>query len=92
MDTTTSVAATTVVVIAGRWAQDKPITVNVAVGAGVLAISLAILDNVNAPLAQKFSLAVLITALFVYAVPLATKTGYGGNSVKGQVKGGRVQR
>lgn len=76
MDTTTSVATTVAVVAAGRWVQDKPITINMAVGAGVLIIGLSFLDNVNSDLATKFALAILLTAVLTYAIPIARKLGF----------------
>lgn len=76
MDTTTATATSIVVVIAGRWAQDKPISGTVVVGGAALALFLAVLDNVDSGLASKFGLAVLLTALFTYGVPLARKLGW----------------
>lgn len=82
IDTTTSVVATGAIVAAGRWAQGKTVSVNIVVGAGVLALGLAVLDSANSDFASKMALMVLLAAVFMYAIPLSTKLGFSGSTKK----------
>jgi hypothetical protein len=75
MDTTTSAVASGIIVTAGLWAEGKPFSVKVALGAGFLAIGLAILSGINDQLARGFALLVLISVLLRYGVAISKKTG-----------------
>lgn len=76
MDTTTSALLTGVVVTAGRYAQDKPLDAKVALGAGFLAIGLAVLGQINPKLAQSFGTLILVASLLNYAIPISKKAGF----------------
>jgi len=75
MNTTTSVVATGVIVIAGRWANDKPIELRIVIGAGAFALGLSLLSGADPELASKFALLVLIVALFRYGPHIMNKVG-----------------
>jgi phenolic acid decarboxylase len=55
MNTTTWAVGTSAVVVAGRWATDKPLDIKLVIGLGVYAVSLSLLSNMDAELAAKFS-------------------------------------
>jgi hypothetical protein len=74
-NTTTSVAATIVVVVVGKWSQDKPLDIKIAVGGAILAIGLAGLSAANEKLAGQLAALILVTALLLYTVPIARKLG-----------------
>lgn len=75
MDTTTSVVATGVTVVAGRWAQEKPVSVQMFVGLGALAIFLSVMQAGNSKLAEQFATLVLVSAVLIYGVPIGKKLG-----------------
>jgi hypothetical protein len=89
MSTTNTVVLTGVVVALGRWAQGKPVEFRMAIGALVLALFLAAMDDASPKLASQFGALVLVTALLIYAVPIAQKLGYR-NSLPGRQQMGRV--
>lgn len=75
MDAVTSVVATGIVVTAGTWAQEKPITIRIFVGMGVLAIFLSVIQAGNEKFAQQFAALILVAAVFYYGIPLGKKLG-----------------
>lgn len=75
MDTTTSAVASGIIVTAGLWAEGKSFSVKVALGAGFLAIGLAILSGIDDKLARGFALLVLVSVLLRYGTAIAKKTG-----------------
>lgn len=75
MNTNTYVIGTVAVAVAGRWAEDKPLDVRVAVGAAGYAIGLALINTADSGVASKIALAVMLTALFRYVPAIVTKTG-----------------
>lgn len=78
MSTTNWVIGTGAVVAAGRWADDQPLTVNIVIGVGVFSVALALLNNADSGLANKYALAVFIMALFRYLPGIVQKLGWGG--------------
>lgn len=78
----TTVVATAVVVYAGRTAQEKPIDIRIAVGAGAFAIGLTLLSNADEKLARQFGWMVLLAACFMYLPDIFKKTGLIGGSRK----------
>jgi L-lactate permease len=78
MNTTQTVVATAAIVVAGRWQQEKPIDVGIAVGGGVFAIGLSILSNFNEEFAKLMGYVVLVAALYMYGPTLANKLGFAG--------------
>jgi len=75
MATQPQVIGTGIIVLAGRWANDKPIDVKTAIGIGVYALGIAGLAATNEKLASQFATLVLISAGFLYVIPLASKLG-----------------
>lgn len=75
MDTTTSAVASGIIVTAGLWAEGKSFSAKVALGAGFLAIGLAILSGIDDKLARGFALLVLVSVLLRYGTAIAKKTG-----------------
>jgi hypothetical protein len=75
VNTTTPVVATVAVVVAGQFATDKPLTINLAIGAGAYALGLSLIAMANETLAQRFAVLVLVVALFRYVPIIGQKTG-----------------
>jgi hypothetical protein len=75
MNTTNAVVLTGLVVVAGRWANDKPLDIKLAVGTAGLAIFLSVLNSSNPELAGKFTALILLAAVFLYGPGIAEKTG-----------------
>lgn len=78
MNTTTAAIATGVVVAAGRWSQEKPVDIKIAVGAGVFALSLSLISSADEKIANQFAFMVLFLALIMYLPTLMTKLGWSG--------------
>lgn len=78
MNTTGTVVVTGIIVVAGRWQQDKPIDVKIAVGGAFLAIGLSVLANFNENFAKAMAYMVLIAALYEYLPALVKAAGFGG--------------
>jgi hypothetical protein len=76
MDATTSAVTTGLVVTVGRWSQGKGMEARVAIGAGILAVILSVIENGHPDLAGKFGTLILVSALMAYMVPIAKKLGY----------------
>lgn len=77
MDTTTSVVATSVVVLAGEWAKhDKGPSIKLVVGGMVLAVFLSVMSQSNDKLASQFATLILVGAVFNYAIPITKKLGF----------------
>lgn len=75
MNTTNSAVLTGVVVTTGRWAEGKGVSIRVVTGAVILAVSLAVLGDVNSSFAEAMGALILVVAVMRYAVPIITKTG-----------------
>lgn len=75
MNTTSAVLLTGAIVVAGKWSDDKPLDVKLAIGILGLAIGLAIMNETNAELAGKFATLVVVAAVFMYGPPVAKKAG-----------------
>jgi hypothetical protein len=65
-----------IVVVAGRWAKGEDVSIKIVVGGTFLAVTLAVMSNANEQLASKFALAILVTVLLTYMVPIAKKAGF----------------
>lgn len=74
-DTTTLALGATAVVVAGQWAQDKPLTPRIIVAGGFLAFSLAIMDSFSSDLSRGFAILIFVIALLAYGVPVVEKLG-----------------
>ena len=79
IDTNTSIVLTGTLVALGRWATDKTISVDVVVGAGIAAVSLAVLAQANQQLANKFGVAIVLAALFTYLPSIVYRLGFKGS-------------
>jgi hypothetical protein len=62
MNTTTWAVGTTAVVVAGRWATEKPLDIKLVVGLGAYAIGLSIVSSIDADIAAKLSAMVFFLA------------------------------
>lgn len=76
MNTTTSVVATGVIVLTGRWSDDKKLDVKVMVGGAVFAFALAVIGQTNQKLAEQFGALILVSAAFLYIPTIASKLGW----------------
>jgi len=75
MSTQPQLIGTGIVVVAGRWAQGKPLDIKIGIGLGVYALALAAITAGNPKLASQFSTLVLVSALFLFAIPVSDKLG-----------------
>lgn len=73
--TTTLVVLTAVIVTAGRWDTGKGFDIRTAIGTGVYAIFLSVIDNIDSTIAQRLAILVLLGTLYTYAIPLAQDMG-----------------
>lgn len=82
----TAALATGIVVVLGRWADGKELSMKILVGAVMLAIFLTIMAESNQKLASEFGMLILVGALLVNGQPLfkqlATITGQPGAAGK----------
>jgi hypothetical protein len=77
LDTTTSVVATSVIVVTGQWAKNnKGPSIKLVVGGMVLAVMLSIMSNGNEKLASQFGTAILVGAALTYVIPISKKLGF----------------
>jgi hypothetical protein len=70
MNPGTAVVATTIVVVLGRWADDKKLSYNILVGSLFLAIMLSLMNETNPKLAGQFGLLILVGAVLVNGTSL----------------------
>lgn len=75
METTNAVVGVAIITIAGRWSQGKPLDIRIAIGMGALAIFLSAFNDVKPELASKFTVLILISALFIYGPDIFKKAG-----------------
>jgi hypothetical protein len=68
-------AVTTVTVVVGQWAEEKPITSRIVVGGGILALGLAVMGESQPDLAGKFAVLIFVVAAFTYFPAIAYKFG-----------------
>jgi hypothetical protein len=77
MDTTSSTVAAVVIVTVGQWAQkDGTISIKLVVGMMVLVLMMSMLGSANEKLAKQFSALILVSAVFIYAIPITKKLGF----------------
>lgn len=72
MNTKTTVIGTAGIVAFAKWSDDKKVDMKMVVGLMFVALALAVLAEVNAPLADQFGTVIFITALLLY-FPTVTK-------------------
>lgn len=75
MNTTNAVVLTGLIVVAGHWANGKQMSIRLAIGTGALALFLSALNQSSPDLAAKFSMLILLAAVFMYAPGVAKKAG-----------------
>lgn len=75
MNTTTAAVATGAIVTFGTWAQEKPLTIKIAIGTGGVALILSLISQSNESLAQKFGTLILLAAAFAYLPAIVKKLG-----------------
>lgn len=75
MNTTTTTVAAGAIVAFGTWAQDKPLTIKIAIGTGGVALILSLIAQADEGLAQKFGMLVLLAAAFAYLPDIVKKLG-----------------
>lgn len=66
MNTTTIAVGTGAVVVAGHWANEKPLNIKVAIGIGAYAVCLSILSAADAQMANALAFMVFFAACAVY--------------------------
>lgn len=77
MDAATTVAATAAIIAVGEWSKPvRKLGIKNVVGFMVLAVGLSVMENANAEFASKMGALVLVSALFIYAVPITKKLGF----------------
>jgi uncharacterized membrane protein YfcA len=84
VNTTTIAVGTGAIVVAGRWANEQPVDIKIAIGVGTYAICLALLSAADAKMANTVAFMVFFLACVRYipsgeAGPgLISKLGYTG--------------
>lgn len=74
MNAATSAVMTGILVATGRWANKKPINVQLAVAIMVYAIILSLLEDANEKFAKQVGLLVLVGAAFTYLPKVVSAT------------------
>lgn len=72
MNTTSAVMLSGGMVVAGRWAEGKPMEARVVVGVVALVVILSAMPD---EIAKPFALLILIGAAFRYGLPLTQRIG-----------------
>ena len=75
MNTTNAVVGVGILTVAGRWSQNKPLDIRVGIGIGALALFLAAFNDSYPELAGKFTVLILLSAVFLYGPAIAKKSG-----------------
>lgn len=72
----TSLITAGLLVVAGRWANKKPLDFRIALGMVILIIMLTLMAEADRELAERFALLVLLAAALTNVVPLSRKFGF----------------
>jgi hypothetical protein len=75
VDGITSTLLAGTVIIVGRMAESKPVTARIVIGIVGTALALSLLGEANPELGKMFAALILVSAVFVYGVPILKKTG-----------------
>lgn len=75
IDTTTSTLLAGSVIVIGRLVNGQGVSQRVVVGIIGSGLFLSLIGQADAELGQAFGMLVLLSAVFVYAVPVLRKTG-----------------
>lgn len=68
------------IVAAGKLAKDEKLEFKMLAAAGITALGLSLLENVDERLAKLFAGSILLTAAFYYVPAITEKMGYTGGS------------
>jgi len=85
MNTTTVAVGTGAIVVAGRWANNEPFSIKVAIGVGAYAVCLSLLSAADAQMANTLAFMVFFLACVYYVADdkaanrkgLVSKLGFG---------------
>jgi hypothetical protein len=66
---------TAVIAMLGRWSKNKKTDIRFVIQMSVIALGLALTNEMNEELARKFALLIVVVAAFTYAQPIAIKAG-----------------
>lgn len=75
MDTTTEMLLAGSIIVIGRWTQNKGINARTIIGIVGSAVFLSLIGQADDQLAKAFGGIVLISAVFMYGVPILQKVG-----------------
>lgn len=64
-------------IVGGQWARNKAPTVDNAIGIAGIALSLALLEQINLKLAHGFSVLILVSLAVVHLPTIVKALGYG---------------
>lgn len=78
LDPVTVAVISGALVVGGKWARGQSPNIDNAVGVAGIAIGLAVLDQMNASLANAFGLLILVTLAMVHFPTIAKGAGFGG--------------
>lgn len=70
MSTTDIIVVTALVVVAGQWAENKPLNMRIGLGAAFAAIGLAVLDRLDTSLGTGLAVTALVAAVLKYGPDL----------------------
>lgn len=76
MDAITSTLLAGLIIVIGRIVQGKGMEARVIIGIVMCALMLSLLGQADAGLGSAFAALVLISAVFVYGLPIIQKLGY----------------
>lgn len=77
MDTTTAVVMAVIVTAVGEWSKPEgKVSIKLVIGMMVLALFLSGMESVNADLARKFAVLILVGTLLANAIPISKKLGF----------------
>jgi len=75
VNTTTIAVGTGAVVVAGHWANEKPLSIKILIGVGGYAVCLALLSAADAQMANTLAFMVFFAACAIYVAPSAQGPG-----------------
>lgn len=75
METTNAVVGVALITVAGRWSEGKPLDIKIAIGMGALAIFLSAFNDSYPELTSKFTILILVSAVFIYGPAIFKKAG-----------------
>lgn len=77
MSATTNMTVGTIAVVGvGKIVKGDGFDVKTFMGGAIMALFLSALENIDQQLAQLFAGGILLTALYIYAIPITEKLGF----------------